>query len=201
MASASSTCTAQQHHHVHASHDVAADADFLEHMPVLELHRNNILKLETDELLKECRLDLQHTKWHKAAQRYLSELNTVLEDINRNISIKSDECPLPLDADKLPSSMTLDKAHLHVVLDKNVGITTRAGNAKDLPLLQCSIVLPNSLWKSKDYLHHRYFSVCSMSCVACNVVVLIVWLPCTSSQSLMILLHYTETKLDFLACP
>jgi len=155
MASSSSS-------HVHAPRDVAADASFLDNMPVLELHRSNVLRLESEELLQECRLDLHHVRWHTAAQQYISEVNTVLESIERSVVV-NDECPLPLQADKLPSSsLKLGDAPLHVTYDiskNNIGMTTKQGNAKQLPLLQCSIVLPDSLWASKDYLHHRYFSV------------------------------------------
>lgn len=138
---------------------------------VMELHRSNVLRLETEELLKECRLDLQHVKWHASAHEYLANINTVLQDLSKSIPIAtSSTCALPLQADKLPASrMSLGDAPLHVSLEQNVGITTRQGNAKELPLLQCHIVLPNSLFNTKDYLHHRYFSVSLLySCVDGN---------------------------------
>lgn len=141
--------------HVHAPHDVAADASFLEAMPILELHRSNVLRLETEELLKACRLDIMHAKWHTSSQQYLAAVNQVLQDIERNVTITKD-CPLPLQADKLPTAPIVLEKPLHVHWNYNtVGLTTKAGNAKELPLLECSIAL--DLWGGKDYLHYRYF--------------------------------------------
>ena len=143
--------------------NVAADASFLEHhTPVLELHRSNVLRLETEELLKECRLDFQHVKWHSAALGYIATLNTVLQGLPRHVPAKKD-CPLPLLSDRPPTSpLLLGETPLHVTLSTNstvLGMTTKTGNAKELPLLECTIALPDSLVSSKDYLHHRYFTV------------------------------------------
>ena len=162
----------QHYHHVHPTHDVAADALFLESTPVLELHRSNVLRLETLELLKECRLDVQHVSWHAAAHDYIASLNQVLTKLPDQVDCKDEKCPFPLEADK-PPTLTLSRdAPLHVAWHpaSQVGITTRAGNAKELPLLDCTIALPNDLWSPKDYLNHRYFHVSKMR-VMCDVCV------------------------------
>lgn len=184
------------------SNDTTRDAVFLENTPVItELHRSHVVRLETEELLKECRLDLPHVKWHTAAQQYVSEINTVLSSLESNInsSVSRSTCPLPLQADKLPDVMDISPEESPEALQveyhpfHSIGMTTKQGNAKQLPVLQCNIVLPNSLWNGKDYLHHRYFSVSDL-CLG------IVWYDVGPSFSHTYPILILETKLDSVAC-
>jgi hypothetical protein len=125
---------------VHTPHHVVANAEFLETVPMFELHRSNVLRLETEELLQECWLDLQHVKWHTAAQQYISQVNTVLERLPTGVNVTDTSIPLPLEADKLPNTpLELGESPLHVMFDMSenaLGMTTKQGNAKELPLLQ-----------------------------------------------------------------
>jgi U3 small nucleolar RNA-associated protein 22 len=66
-------------------------------------------------------------------------------------------CPFPLQADKSPSIVLEQPLQVHWNHHTTAGLTTKAGNAKELPLLECVIALPDTLWASKDYLNHRYF--------------------------------------------
>jgi hypothetical protein len=162
------TLTTTMASHQYTSNDndtVAADANFLEHTatPLLgELHRSNILRLETCELLEECKLDFLTVPWHASALLYMENMNRTLETMTTTIQPTQDDCPLPLTSDKPISSSLHLKTPLTVSLDTVttcLGMTTKQGNAKELPVIKCYISLPNDLWNPKDYLHHRFFTV------------------------------------------
>lgn len=146
--------------------ELQADASFLEAVdaPLLELHKSNILKLEIDELLDECRLNVFEVSWAQSARDYVALLSSVLSKIPQT-SIGKDGCPFPLKSDKV-ATLEMPK-DLTVVPTGSYGIncvTKRSGNANVLPTLDCAIVVPNSYWNTKDYLNHRYMDVSSSEC-------------------------------------
>lgn len=144
--------------------ELQADASFLEAVdaPLLELHKSNILKLEIDELLDECRLNVLEVSWAKTARDYVALLSSVLSKLPQTV-VSKDGCPFPLKSDKV-ATLGMPK-DLAVVPTGSFGInclTKRAGNANVLPTLDCAIVVPDSFWNTKDYLNHRYMDVSSL---------------------------------------
>jgi hypothetical protein len=90
-------------------------------------------------------------------------MNRALETMTTTISpTQQHDCPLPLTSDKRISSPLQIKTPLTVSLDAvttRLGMTTKRGNANELPVIKCYMTLPNELWNRKDYLHHRFFTV------------------------------------------
>jgi hypothetical protein len=141
--------------------ELQADASFLEAVdaPLLELHKSNILKLEIDELLDECRLNIHEVSWAKNARDYIALLSSVLSKMQTS-NVGNEGCPFILRSDKV-SSVDMPK-DLTLVPTGSYSInclTKKSGNANVLPTLDCAIVVPNSYWNAKDYLNYRYMDV------------------------------------------
>jgi hypothetical protein len=140
------------------TNELQADASFLENVPLVELHKSNILKLEMEELLHECRMNSDTPK------DYISIVSNLISKIATS---KKDGvvvgCPFVLQSDKvatttmeMPSKLTLVPTGSYAL--PNCG-TKKAGNANVLPTFDCAIVVPNDYWNAKDYLNHRYMDV------------------------------------------
>ena len=155
--------------------DIHADADFLDQVeaPVMELHRSNVLRLEVDELLQECRCDISTSSvtpvsWSKAAHAYLHTLESTLHDMTVTAVLNTNTlpCPFRLQSDKVTSprdffsQLADEKLPLVFPCHTNTsGLTTMAGNANVLPTLECTVLIRKEFFHTKDYLHHRYFDV------------------------------------------
>ena len=144
-----------------SKNDLQADASFLEAVdePLVDLHKSNILKLEIDELLDECRLDVQEISWATNAKDYVALLSSVLSKLPQT-PVKKDGCPFTLRSEKvtsveMPQDLTIVPTGSYAV---NC-LTKKSGNANVLPTLDCAIVVPDSYWHAKDYLNHRYMDV------------------------------------------
>ena len=89
----SSSSSSSSYGHGQRNRELFKDASFLDatddrdsaadnHTPLLELHRSNVLRMETDELLKECRLDLDTVAWGSYAMSYLQQVEGLLTNTN-----------------------------------------------------------------------------------------------------------------------
>jgi hypothetical protein len=145
--------------------ELQADASFLENVPLVELHKSNILKLEMEELLHECRMSSDSAA---PSKDYISILSNLVSKIATSSKNNKDVvgCPFVLQSDKvatttiaMPSKLTLVPTGSHAL--PNCG-TKKAGNANVLPTLDCAVVVPNDYWNTKDYLNHRYMDVSAL---------------------------------------
>lgn len=175
----------------HSGSDLLKDASFLDrtsssadnnnhndanNTPMLELHRSNVLRMEVEELYKECRLnDLDSVGWGSFAREYVDYLSRLVErskaipvacknlketpfcpmaDREAKKSSSSPSLPLLGENNKLPrfKFQSVDPPHC-------IGLTKIAGNANVLPTFQYAIVIPNDFWSGKDYLHYRFVDV------------------------------------------
>jgi hypothetical protein len=89
----------------------AADAEFLDTMDqnqnvtsITDLHRSNLLRLQTQELVTACQLDLQvqeqHVQWADVAHGYVSAISALIETIPATTIQHSKKSPFPLQSDK-----------------------------------------------------------------------------------------------------
>jgi hypothetical protein len=163
----------------------AADAEFLDTMDqtssITDLHRSNLLRLQTQELVSACQLELgmqdQHVQWADVAHGYVSAVSALIETIPATTIKHSKKSPFGLQSDKKDLAVQLGSSGtgtgtgtgvntasgLQVepmgCYQAGIGLTVPSGNANVLPTLDLVIKLPNSMFDVKDYLRHRYFDV------------------------------------------
>jgi hypothetical protein len=141
--------------------EIQADASFLEAVenPLVEIHKSNVLKLEIEELLDECRLNFQDASWSKAASDYITFLSNIITNIPET-EISKEGCPFILRSGKVSlTQMPLGLKLLNAGSYGFNGLTKKSGNANVIPCLDCAIVIPDSYWHTKDYSNHRYLDV------------------------------------------
>mmetsp|Transcript_2252 Transcript_2252/g.3339 ORF Transcript_2252/g.3339 Transcript_2252/m.3339 type:complete len:1276 (+) Transcript_2252:234-4061(+) len=142
---------------------IQADASFLETAQAdahhVALHRSQVLRLETEELLNECCLDLNHISWAAQQREYLNLLSNLITKIPGSADAITG-CPFPLKSDKISSIQLPEGSDLSIVPTGSYALnclTKRAGNANIVPTLDCAVIVRNSFWAAKDYQNHRYF--------------------------------------------
>lgn len=145
--------------------DLQADASFLEASQAdahhVALHRSQILRLETEELLNECCLDLNHISWAAEQREYLNLLSNLITKI-RGCTNTINDFPFALRSDKITSIRIPEGHDLSLVPTGSYALnclTKKTGNANVVPTLDCAIVVPNSFWSTKDYQNNRYLDV------------------------------------------
>lgn len=155
--------------HSSKAKELQADASFLDAVdtPLLELHKSNILKLEVDELLEECRLDIQNVSWASHVRDYVGLLTNVLKKLP-DTPVKKDDCPFVLQSQKvtlveIPKDLKLVPTGSYAIN----ALTKKAGNANVVPTLDCAVVVKDSYWQQKDYLNHRYMDVSAPTAACC----------------------------------
>lgn len=150
---------------------------------VSELHRSNLLRLQSDELIQECSLSMQNreTSWAKHVQEYVHTVSQIIENMpTSKVSWESFWSSKKKKGNRLPppppflSEITktnsknslndFDIPKLRVVEPMgcyvaNLGLTKPSGNASVLPTVDLKVHLPNAMFDAKDYLRHRYFHV------------------------------------------
>ena len=184
------------------------DAKLLNEIDVsstMELHRTNLMKMQTQELLSECQItDLSSRKWTADAQQYLQTLTTLIRtkieigpsgsgstpsssaSSNTNTNKKSKgkhkkksngqklviagscrhraDKVVHIDSGSSRSSSD-DTSTLHLSVEpigcthSNIGWMKKSGNAQVPPTFSLMLMLPQTMFGSKDYLHYRYFDV------------------------------------------
>ncbi|EEC42738.1 predicted protein [Phaeodactylum tricornutum CCAP 1055/1] len=140
-----------QRQHQRQQNGVAADAEFLDTMDqtatVLELHRSNLLRLQTDELLKAISLDVSpssaHVHWATYAHEYIQKIQGKIESLQVDWKYDKDS-PFPILSDRKNISV-------------HSSLTTLSGNARVIPTLEVLVKVPNDAFDFKDYLRERYF--------------------------------------------
>ena len=147
-----------------------ADAEFLDTIDqtasITDLHRSNLLRLQTVELLEQCQLELsvqeQHVKWAVSAHEYVTAVTSLIENMPTETIRHEKKSPFSLRSDKKKHA-SVDLQTLKVepcgCYHAGIGMTTPAGNANVLPTLDLVVKLPNAMFDAKDYLRHRYFDV------------------------------------------
>lgn len=148
---------------------IAADANFLEEVDVnqvssvVDLHRSNLLRIQTQELVQECTISPDKA-WFKIAQSYMEYVSTVVNEMTlQDVLMQPREAPF---STRLSDRSTTTIAaspndRLHVLQKKHplLGMSTLSGNANVLPTFTLHVKIPTSVLESKDYLRNRYFDV------------------------------------------
>lgn len=162
---------------------VAQDAALLESIvdasSTEELHRSNLMRLQVQELLEECQLDMKTRKWASEAQDYLHLVTKYISQVNDKILFAGEEqsgsngisfqdqadrvvCMAPL-SQRQQERSTKSPQLLHMeplgCTKSQFGWTKKSGNAQQLPTFSFMVQLPTDLFLPKDYLHYRYFDV------------------------------------------
>jgi U3 small nucleolar RNA-associated protein 22 len=147
--------------------DVQKDAEFLADA-VHDLHKSNLLRLQLELLVKECRLSLDEhedgfVSWAPTAREYLDNLQSAIKQIKPKILTNRDsesymaQLPTKLISDRAAESMEVPWAEpLDCHLQSHHYMTKYRGNGNVLPTFKLAVVIPNSFFDSKDYLRNRY---------------------------------------------
>lgn len=148
---------------------VAQDAEFLEQVDadqLMDLHRSNLLRLQTTQLLEDI-------PWHPS-RKALELCTQVCDYINSLSGTRKKRVALATETPffGMPSTdatsatsragaapLLLPKLHAAPVPSSLSLPTKTSGNAKVLPTLQIHVSVDNSFFEPKDYLKHRYFQV------------------------------------------
>jgi hypothetical protein len=148
---------------------IAKDAALLDEVDptaTLELHRSNLLRLQSNELLNECQLDITSQKWTMYAHEYLQTLAKYVHKFQLP-SASTAKSPSRL-ADKVvevslqKKDLTMEPTGWTKHMSPNAGWTKPTGNAQVLPTFTVSVLLPSRLFSAKDYMNHRYHDVRSI---------------------------------------
>jgi hypothetical protein len=189
---------------------VAQDAALLETIvdasSTMELHRSNLMRLQVQELLEECQLDMKTRKWASEAQEYLQLVTKYISQVNyktladdKKSSSDASGISLKGQADRVVHIEPLSKQGspmLHVeplgCTKSQFGWTKKSGNAQQLPTFSFMVQLPTELFLPKDYLHYRYFDVSRR----CFMMIFLHYMSWCVSQcfSSIFFLDLTETK-------
>ena len=154
----------------HHNYKTTVDAEFLETIDqtssVLDLHRSNLLRLQVEQLLQECSLQLNasqpHVKWATAAHEYVTCISQMVEQMSLANVILDKDSPFARLSDRtIDSIQSSQKLQIDPTgcFAANIGLTTLQGNANVLPTLDLKVKIPNDVFEGKDYLRNRYFDV------------------------------------------
>lgn len=155
---------------------VAQDAALLETMveasSTMDLHRSNLLRMQVQELLEECQLDLKSRKWANEAHEYLQLVNKYVSQFKFNMLVEGEKGGIVAIKDRadkvvhieLPETKKDRASLVHMepigcCTKHQLGWTKKSGNAQQLPTFSFMVQIPNELFHTKDYLHYRYFDV------------------------------------------
>jgi hypothetical protein len=160
---------------------VAQDAALLETMvdaaSTMELHRSHLMRLQVQELLEECQLDMKSRKWASDAEEYIQLLAKYISQVNHQTIFEGEQ---NFDSTGISLRDRADRVvHIEPLFNRKTpllhmeplgctksqfGWTKKSGNAQQLPTFSLMVQLPTDLFLPKDYLHYRYFDVsCSTS--------------------------------------
>jgi len=154
---------------------VAKDAAMLESIDLtstMDLHRSNLMRMQVNELLEECKLDIKGRVWTTHAHEFLQDLTKIISQGAKQIfkstsdhSIK-DRADKVVHIEKIQSSSSLSKKlkQNNILSVEPIGCTKsqfgwtkKSGNAQMLPTFSLMVKLSSELFSSKDYLSYRYF--------------------------------------------
>jgi hypothetical protein len=142
---------------------IAKDAALLESIDMsstMDLHRSNLTRMQVDELLQECHLDLTQAKWAPDAQQYLQTLSAHIKQLapfQDELIDRADKIvKVKLDQQQLSKELTVEPMGC---TKTPLAWTKPSGNAQVLPTFQLMVQLPAKMFSSKDYLNYRYFDV------------------------------------------
>lgn len=139
---------------------LAQDAALLETIDTtstMDLHRSNLMRLQTTELLQECQLDLSTRKWAGDAQEYLQVIGGLVDsiggwkqDVVKQLGDKTGVLEIPKNSlSVVPIGCTKTP----------IGWTKPSGNAQLLPTFHLMVLMPKEIIHSKDYMNYRYLDV------------------------------------------
>ena len=147
--------------------EVQKDAEFLADA-VHDLHKSNLLRLQLELLVKECRLSLDehedgYVSWAPVAREYVESLQSVIKRIepttltNKTSEVYMSQLPTKLLSDRAVESLEVPWSEpLDCYWQSPLYMTKYRGNGNVLPTFKLVIVIPNSTFDSKDYLRNRY---------------------------------------------
>lgn len=170
----------KQQQQSHSAGGVAADANFLESVDVnqvssvVDLHRSNLLRIQTQELVEACTIS-PDKQWVKIASEYMNHVSDLIGGMELADHL-SELPPAPFPT-RLSDRHTFDFSGLAEALQVEplsrpfLGLSTPSGNALVLPTFTLRVLLPPSLLEPKDHLRNRYFDVslweiASMFCIS-----------------------------------
>ncbi|KAG7353253.1 Nrap PAP/OAS1-like domain containing protein [Nitzschia inconspicua] len=161
---------------VNNNESLSQDAELLQSIvdasSTMELHRSNLMRLQVEELLEECLLDMKSRKWASEAQDYLQLVTKYVSQVNYKTLIEGEpSCgsnnnviSLKDQADRVVHIPPLSEEKSPLLLMEPLGCTKsqfgwtkKSGNAKQLPAFSFMVQLPTEIFLPKDYLHYRYF--------------------------------------------
>jgi hypothetical protein len=147
---------------------VVADAallDAIDPSSTMDLHRSNLLRMQVNELLEECQLDLKTRNWATEAHEYLQELAKIIAQVNHK-TIQAGEAAVKDRADKVvhidslseknnisknnPKNSSLFQVEPIGCTKSQLGWTKKSGNAQMLPTFSLMVILPQELFLPKD---------------------------------------------------
>jgi hypothetical protein len=152
---------------VHSS-TIAQDAALLEAIDptsTMDLHRSNLMRLQTTELLQECQLDLTTRKWSGEAQEYLQVIGGLVESMSiggwkEEVVKQFGDKTSVLEIHKNNNNDNNSFSVVPIGCTKTpIGWTKPSGNAQLLPTFHLMVLMPKEIIHSKDYMNYRYLDV------------------------------------------
>ncbi len=140
----------------------------------MDLHRSNMMRLQVQELLKECHLDLKSRNWASEAHEYIQLVTKCVEKVNQKAIFDGEENSTISVSDRADKFVSIEKSSLNNLespllqmeplgcTKSQIAWTKKSGNAQQLPTFSFMITLPTQFLLPKDYLHYRYFDVSTM---------------------------------------
>ncbi|GKY91460.1 hypothetical protein MPSEU_000118300 [Mayamaea pseudoterrestris] len=146
---------------------VAADANFLEEIDVnqassvIDLHRSNLLRIQAEQLVEECRIK-QDASWVKVAQAYMDHVGEVVSSMTIQSNEMQDLPASPFstklsDRKSAATAVSVDNLQVSQPSHPFIGLSTLQGNANVLPTFTLHVKCSKSILEPKDYLRNRYF--------------------------------------------
>ena len=144
---------------MHARDNLEADAG----LATMDLHRSNLLRIQIDELLEECQLDLDSKKWYSQAQAYMQNLSKIILGLHVEETSSQKQGDKPVSVKILPAGADAAGGGLSVdtfgCTKFNLFSTTKSGNAQVLPTFELMVKIPDDAFSGKDFMNYRYFDV------------------------------------------
>eukprot|EP00934_Nitzschia_sp_Nitz4_P000925 Nitzschia sp. Nitz4//scaffold6_size259037//47180//50993//NITZ4_001049-RA/size259037-processed-gene-0.4-mRNA-1//1//CDS//3329556818//925//frame0 len=139
---------------------IAEDAALLEAIDTsatMDLHRSNLLRMQVTELLDECQLDLDNTKWIGDATEYLHMISKTIAKTSFSVQSYQDLADKPVSLKLSGSGSSTLSVQLVGLTRSRLAYTKKSGNTHVLPTFDVKVQIPTDVFGGKDFMNHRYF--------------------------------------------
>ena len=126
----------------------------------MDLHQSNLLRMQVEELLEECQLDLDSKRWSMDAEQSIQLISKIVSNVRVHETHFQEQGDKPISLEIVPSDEGLSLIEMGCS-KKRLFMTNKSGNAQVVPTFDLMVQIPERALSGKDFMSYRYFDVSS----------------------------------------